>query len=68
MMKVKLTKQTTCEITQGFYDDEVTFKKNQVFVIDPDDDFDDDYYMAVDHKHKGELMNVAIPKANCIAA
>jgi hypothetical protein len=46
----------------------VTFKKNQVFVIDPDDDFDDDFYMAVDHKHEGELMNVVIPKANCIAA
>ena len=68
MMKVKLTKQTTCEITQGFNDDEMTFKKNQVFVIDPDDDFDDDFYMAVDHKHEGELMNVVIPKANCIAA
>lgn len=65
-MLVKLTKKTTCEIMSGVVDSELTFPKNKVFVVDPNDDYDDDFYMSLDNIHDGRLINVIIPKENCV--
>lgn len=63
---MKLTKKTTCEIMSGVVDSELTFAKNKVFVVDPNDDYDDHFYMSLDNIHDGRLINVIVPKQNCV--